>query len=114
MAASRLASFGLRAAVIGAREKSLGMCLLSLIAFAVADLAGKDVRDVLMGISLLHHCAKLAGEDAGALFNEAEQLSGPAMQAVFRDYGGGSIGAMGWHEVETPNGVGFIHGRPPK
>ena len=109
-AGGRLASFGLRAAVLGAREKSLDRIRLSLIAFAIADLAGRDVRDALIGLSLLYRCASLAGGSASELFQEAARLSGSAMEAVFRDYGGQSPGSMGWREVDTPDGVGFRQG----
>src|SRR6266702_2243871 len=61
--AGKVGSFGLRAAVLGARERSVDLARTSLVAFAIRDLASVDVRDVLIGLSLLCHCAGLAGAD---------------------------------------------------
>jgi hypothetical protein len=107
-----LAVFGLRAAVLAAREHSPELARTSLIAFAIVDLAGKDVRDVLIGISLLCHCARLSGAEMPGLFREVAAIAGPALSAVYNNWAERypdvqRIGVMGWREVETEQGIGF-------
>jgi hypothetical protein len=104
--------FGLRAAVLAARERSPSLSRISLIAFAIADLAHKDIRDALIGVSLLCHCGTLAGANMPAQFREIATLAGAAMSAVYNEWaelypGVPAIQAMGWKQVETDEGVGF-------
>ena len=108
----KLALFGLRAAVLAAREHSSPLARDALIAFAIADLAGRDIRDVMIGFSLLCYCGTLAGADVQTLLREVAALSGPAMSALYREWADRypnvpAIGSMGWKEVETEEGVGF-------
>jgi hypothetical protein len=112
--AGKIGLFGLRAAVLGARERSVSLARASLVAFAINDLAQRDVRDVLIGLSLLCHCAALAGADVPALFREVAAISGSAMKALYNEWanrypGVQAIGSMGWREVETEDGIGFRH-----
>lgn len=114
--ASRLESFGLRAAVIGMREHSVEMVKVGLAGFAITDLES-DVRETLMSITVLFHAAKSLDADAAALFREVAAISGPAFSAVLTDYakrpaGLQTLGCMGWFEVQTPQGVGFQRTRP--
>lgn len=110
----RLASFGLRAAVAGARERAPDGVALGVTAFVLADLVG-DVREVLMSLSVMLRCAKLSGADAAQLFHEVAAIAGPAMSAVLVDFSCrppevSTLASMGWREVETPEGVGFVFG----
>jgi hypothetical protein len=115
----RFEGFGLRAAVIAAREHSLEMMRLALIAFAITDLECSDAREILMSAPILFHSARLAGGDALVLFDEAAHLSGPGMAALFRDFARRhpdlqTLACMGWYQVETPDGIGFTRTPPQK
>jgi hypothetical protein len=117
--AGQLDSFGIRMAVFGARERSAAMLRLSLIAFAIDDLASGDVREVLMSITVPFNAARLAGADPAALFRAVAEISGPAFSAVAidfanRDPGLQTLECMGWHQVETPEGVSFQFGWPKR
>lgn len=117
VAAGRLEAFALRSAVAGAREHSAERIRTALAAFAMADLAGGDVRDSIIGVTLVFHCGQLAGGDAVGLFNEAAAMCGPAMEALLKSYTepgtqAPGIGSMGWYQVDTPDGVGFTMFRP--
>ncbi|HEV8146436.1 MAG TPA: hypothetical protein VGP79_08650 [Bryobacteraceae bacterium] len=113
----RMESFGLRAAVLGAREASVEQVRLGLTGFAVADLAGGDVRETLMSLAVMFDCARKAGGDPAEEFSAVASLCGPAMAAVFTDFASRppdlqSLRCMGWHEVQTPQGIGYRHGPP--
>lgn len=110
---SQLESYGLRAAVAGARDRAADYVGLALAAFALADLSS-DVREVLMSAALLLRCAGLCG-DAADLFEKGALLCGPAMAAVLRDFAARpaslqTLGVMGWHEIQTPEGPGYRFG----
>lgn len=112
-------SFGLRAAVAGAREEFTELVRLGLVSFAIADLAGSDARDTLMSMPVLVECAKRVPEGARALFEEAAGYSGPAMAALFVDFVNRhpdlqALACMGWYAVETPAGIGFSRKPPAK
>lgn len=107
--------FGLRAAVLAAREHSPYLARCSLIAFAIVDLAEGDIREVLIGLSLLCHCGTLAGADMPVLFREVASLAGPAMKALYDEWADRypvvqRISSMGWKTIETDDGIGFRHG----
>jgi hypothetical protein len=111
----KLGLFGLRAAVPGARERSPELIRTALLAFAIVDLAERDIRDVLIGFTLVCHCARLAGADVPALLREVAAISGPAMRTLYGEWSErypdiSGIGAMGWREVQTEEGVGFRMG----
>ena len=104
--------FGLRAAVLAAREHSPSLARIALIAFAIVDLADNDIRDVLIGVSLLCHCGRLAGADMPVLFREVASIAGPALRAVYENWADRypnvqGISSMGWREIETSEGIGF-------
>jgi len=72
----------------------------------------RDIRDTLIGLSLICHCAALAGADVPALFREAADTAGPAIATLYNEWGARypevqRIGSMGWKQVETEDGVGF-------
>ena len=112
--AGNLGVFGLKAAVLGAREHSPSLARSALIAFAINDLCQGDIRDVLIGLSLLCHCGTLSGAEMPALFREVAALSGPALSALYTSWAERypdvqGISAMGWKQIETEEGVGFRH-----
>ena len=113
--AGHLSVFGLQAAVLAARQQSPSLSRNSLIAFAIVDLTLGDLRDVLIGLSLLCHCGALSGAAMPALFREVASIAGPALTALYNNWAGRypdvqSISSMAWQEVETDEGVGFRHG----
>jgi hypothetical protein len=108
----KIGLFGLRAAVLGAREKSVDLARTGLLAYAIVDLAERDIRDTLIGLSLMVHCARLAGAEVPALLRQTGALGGAAIKALYEEWASKypnvqSIGVMGWHEVETEQGIGF-------
>jgi hypothetical protein len=108
----KLGLFGLRAAVLGARQHSAELARASLVAFAIVDLAGGDIRDTLIGLTLIVHCARLAVVDVPAILRETAAIAGAAMEVLYGEWAEqfpnvSGIGAMGWREVETEEGVGF-------
>jgi hypothetical protein len=108
----KLGVCGLQTAILGAREHSTDLSRCSLVAFAIRDLAD-DIRGVLMGLSLLCHCATLAGADVPALLREVAAISGAAIRILFEEWAErypevAPIGSMGWKQVDTPDGPGFL------
>jgi hypothetical protein len=108
----KLGVFALHAAVLAAREHSVPLARAALIAFAMVDLCDHDVRDVMIGLSLLCHCAGLAGADVPALLREVAALSGAALGTLLGEWadlypGVPHISSMGLKQVETEDGVGF-------
>jgi len=104
--------FGLRAAVSGAREHNVGLVRAGLIAYAIRDLGHEDIRDVLMGFTLIVHCAGLAGADVPLLLREVAAISGPALRTLYEEWAArypdvSGIGAMGWRQVDSPDGIAF-------
>jgi hypothetical protein len=113
--AGNLGVFGLRAAVLAARERSPSLARTSLIAFAIVDLSKGDIRGVLIGLSLICHCGSLSGAEMPALFREVASLAGQALSAVYNEWANRypdvqGISSMGWREIETDEGIGFRHG----
>ena len=110
--AGKLNLFALRAAVLAAREHSPALAHAALVACAVTDLIEGDIRDVLIGLSLISHCAALAGADVPALFRAAAALAGPAMRALYDNWAVRypdvqPIASMGWQPIDTDQGIGF-------
>jgi hypothetical protein len=113
-AGSKLTSFGLRAAVVGARQRSSAQIQLALAAFAIADLTCGDVRDVLIPLAVVLHAAEKASGDAASEFHMGALLCGPAMAAVLIDYTSRlpaehALGVMQWSAIDTPDGIGYRH-----
>ncbi len=110
--AGRLHVFAFLSSVLAARQKAPDLARNAATAYAIADLESGDIRDVLIGFSLVCYCAGLAGCDVPVVFREIARISGPAMRALFEDWARRyphvqSIGSMGWREVDTDEGVGF-------
>lgn len=113
--AGNLRVFGLRAAILAARERSPSLSRTSLTAFAIVDLAAGDVREVLIGLSLICYCGTLSGAKMPTLFREIASVGGLAVAAIYEDWASRypdvqGISSMGWREVDTDEGVGFRHG----
>src|ERR1044071_1370535 len=58
---SKLMGFGYRMATLAARQRSVDLVRLGLVALAVDDLASGDVRDVLRILAVLADAARRAG-----------------------------------------------------
>ena len=82
------------------------------MALAIADLIEGDIRDVLVGLSLLCHCANLSGADVPSVLRQAAAIAGPAMRLLYEEWADRypdvqGIRIMGWKEVQTGYGIGF-------
>jgi hypothetical protein len=83
-----------------------------LLALAIENLANGDVRDDLVAIGLVHHCAAAIHADPAAMFEEAAILAGDAMAAVLRDFILRTdldriAKAMGFRQVKSQGKIGF-------
>ena len=108
----KIGLFSLRAAILAARRHDTSLARAALIGFAIVDLVEGDVRDTLIGLSLICHCATRSGAAVPALFREVGDMAGPAMSALYKEWAARypdvqSIGSMGWKEVDTEDGIGF-------
>lgn len=107
-----LITFSKRAAVRGLQNADPEPVRTALVALALENLAAGDVRDDLVAIGLVHHCAAKIHADPAALFEEAAILAGVAMAAVLRDFIlrtdlDGIDKAMGFRQVKSQGKVGF-------
>jgi hypothetical protein len=107
-----LLTFSKRAAVFAVRNNDVDGIRESLIAHAIEDLAAGDVRDNLVALGLIYHCARIVHEEPFQWFREAMEPAAPAIAALFQDFIcrpdlDGILSAMGWQEVRTPQGIGF-------
>jgi hypothetical protein len=109
-----LARFGEREAVFGLRERSAERIADGLTAIAMVEVERVDFRDVLMSLSLLHHCALRVGASPDKLFRDAAALAEPGTAQLMLDFlkrpskDKNLRDAWGLEEVETDTGVGFI------
>ncbi|HEV7891621.1 MAG TPA: hypothetical protein VGP08_13340 [Pyrinomonadaceae bacterium] len=109
-----LARFGEREAVFGLRERSAERIVDGLTAIAMVEVKRVDFRDVLMSLSLLHHCALRVGASPDKLFRDAAALAEPGTAQLMLDFlkrpskDKNLRDAWGLEEVETDAGVGFI------
>lgn len=107
-----LITFSKRAAVRGLQNADPTPIRTALLALAIENLANGDVRDDLVAIGLVHHCAAAIHADPAAMFEEAAILAGDAMAAVLRDFIlrtdlDGIDKAMGFRQVKSQGKVGF-------
>jgi hypothetical protein len=107
-----LITYGKRAAVRGLQTSDPVPIRTALLALAIENLANGDVRDDLVAIGLVHHCAATIHADPAAMFEEAAILAGVAMATVLRDFllrtdldGIGK--AMGFRQVKSQGKIGF-------
>jgi len=110
--ARKLSGHAIRAAKRAAREHDASLSFDALTAFAIVDLAGGDIRDVLIGLSLICHCAALAGAAVPEQLRQGAAIAGPAMQTLFTEWADGypdvpRIGVMGWRKIQTSEGIDF-------
>jgi hypothetical protein len=108
-----LLTFSKRAATRGFQAKTAGPIRQALIALAVEDLSAGDVRDDLMALGLIHHCATKIRADSPALFEEVARRAGPGMAAVLREFIGRDdldadmLGGMGFERARSRGKAGF-------
>jgi hypothetical protein len=107
-----LITFSKRAAVRGLQNADPMPIRTALLALAIENLANTDVRDDLVAIGLVHHCAATIHADPAAMFEEAAILAGDAMAAVLRDFILRTdldriAKAMGFRQVKPQGKIGF-------
>lgn len=103
-----LGGFAQRSAIAGLRSRDLEKVRNGLIAVAIYDI-GPDVRDVMVELGLVHHCARSVMPNPTALFDEVAQMSSPAMFHLLVGFArrtdlGDILSAMGWEEVTDDAG----------
>jgi hypothetical protein len=105
-------TFGQRAATRGYQTKSTGPVRQALIALAVEDLSAGDLRDDLVALGLIYHCAAKVRAHIPVMFEQVARMAGPAMAAVLRDYLDWDelhdiLAAMGFKQVRSQGTTGF-------
>jgi hypothetical protein len=107
-----LLAFSKRAAVLAVRRGEPDLIRDSLIAHAIEDLAAGDVRDNLVALGLVFHCAQAVHPEPRGVFHEVAQIAGPAIAQLLMDFMRRPdldriLSAMGWQEVRTQQGAGY-------
>jgi hypothetical protein len=106
-----LLTFSQRAATRGFQSKKAGPIRQALVALTVEDLSAGDVRDDLVVLGLIYHCASRARADIPRLFEEVAKMAGPAMAAVLREFIDDEmddiLDAMGLEQVRSRGKTGF-------
>jgi hypothetical protein len=111
-----LLEFAHRAAVFAVRERKAAWAVDGLTAVTMIEAKrAADWRDILMALGPLHHAATRAGLKADQLFREMSALAEPGMVKLLEDLrtrprGEKELGAWGYEEIETEEGVGFVEG----
>jgi len=105
-----LLSFGRRAAVFALREAREARLADGLAAVAMAAEAAVDPRDAWAVVGVLRHAAERIGADADRLLDDAAAMAEPGIARVIRDLARErpSLKALGYAEVETGGGAGFV------
>lgn len=114
--ANKLRQYSAVLAVLGIRAHSEQTVRLGLVALAIEDLTAADARGLLVPVSFLFHAAQRIGSDPSRLFREVAEISGPGVAAMLLDFLNRfpemqTIESVGWQEVETPYGLGFMLGQ---
>jgi hypothetical protein len=107
-----LLTFSKRAAVDALNTGAVEPLRNALAAHALEDLAWGDVRDNLVALGLIYHCARSIGAGPRKLFREAAGIAGPCMARVLREFVrrkdlANIVRAMGFRRVRVEGGVGF-------
>ena len=110
--AGTLLGFSTRAAVMGVRNAEPDLIRDSLIAHAIENLAKGDVRENMIDLGLIFHCARAVHPEPGAVFHEVAEMAGPAISLLLRDFVcrpdlDQILTLMGWREVRTEQGVDY-------
>jgi hypothetical protein len=102
--------YGMRAATLALRERSIPRLRSGLIALVLSGSAASDARDFMVAAAVHHHVALQLGQDPAELFDEAATYAGPAgelLQAFGRRQDV-TLKAFAWREVATEHGPGFV------
>jgi hypothetical protein len=107
-----LLTFSKRSAVLAVRKEEPGLIWDSLIAHAIEDLAAGDVRDNLVALGLVFHCAQAVLDEPAKVLNEVGEMAGPSIAQLLRDFVRRQdlehiLSAMGWKELMSEQGVGY-------
>jgi len=112
-------SFLRRAAMLGARKRSVRWVTCGLIALTIcAEDPETEYYDVLMDLSILYHSACLVGEprqifEAGVRHVDDERIRNLILGFLDRDPRDQRLEAMGWEAIEGPSGLIYRFGRQP-
>lgn len=119
-ACGRLGDFAARMAMLSVQQQSETSLFHGLVALIMEldwpDLP--DVREILMTLSIVYHSAAKLG-CAETLFQQAaEYADKPASRDIVLNYlkrtpQDKRIEAMGWHEIDGPNGLIYQFGKQP-
>jgi hypothetical protein len=107
---SIIGRYGMRAATLALRERSMPRLRCGLVALVLSGSAASDARDFMVGAAVHYHVALRLGLDPAVLFDEATAWAGPAGD-LFQAFGRRqdvTLEAFGWREVATEHGPGFV------
>ena len=110
--------FAERMSILSVREKSYDKLLAGLVALVMVD-SRIDRRDMLMVLSLVYHSADKLGVEQKQLFHNVVQYSddGVTKDLILRfperDPKDKRIEAMGYREIDGPNGLIYVFGNQP-
>jgi len=107
-----LLAFAERMAFIGVREKSGKRLLEGLIALIIEDGRGGDIRSNIMRMAPLYDASDKIGVDSDNLFRTASSYSNNEVAELIRTFperppGNKSLRAMGYKEVDSPDGFRY-------
>jgi hypothetical protein len=107
-----LLTFSKRAAILGVRTGEPDLIRDSLIAHAIENLAAEDVRDNMVALGLVFHCARAIHPEPVVVFDEVAEVAGRAISQLLKDFVRRPdldriLTSMGWREVQTQQGVGY-------
>ena len=110
--------FAERMSILSVREKSYDKLLAGLVALVMVD-SRIDRRHMLMVLSLVYHSADKLGVEQKQLFHNVVQYSddGVTKDLILRfperDPKDKRIEAMGYREIDGPNGLIYVFGNQP-
>jgi hypothetical protein len=116
---ARLASYGLRMAVLAMREQSLERLHEGLLAIAVgAAVHTSDDRDLMVILAVPHVAATHLGAAPTDVFNATADRFEPGwLTELLRTFGARhdvTLAAFGWRQVTTPTGADLISWSPTR
>ncbi len=110
-----LMEFSKRVVLWGVRKKNVSYIYNGLIAVSMIETERCDYRDVWVAMSFLNYGIQKLNLNSSKILEDALRLSEPNTSKIIQSFNNGSsnnksIEAIGGYtEIETPDGVGFIH-----
>ena len=102
--------FGHRAATLAAREKSPDWLRSGLTGYVMANYTIPQGRQVMVGLAVYYHVARLLELNPVNLFEETAVYAAPEMAEEMLAYGRDgeiSLHQYGWRELKTPDGLRY-------